>query len=86
MSARIFSVSVTVTTLVQAENQEDAVRVAKEEFREIASDTLPRDMTVGVMAEITAISGLPDGWDGRCLPYGGDGEARLADILPERAA
>jgi len=85
MSARIFSVSITVTTLVQANDQTQAVSVAKEEFREIAADTLPHDMIVVLMAEITAVTGLPDGWDGRCLPHGGDGETRLVDILPERA-
>jgi len=85
MTAHIYSVSITLTTLVQAESQEHAVKVAKEELQEIASDTLPRDVIVGVMAEITAVSGLPMGWDGRCLPYGGDGETRLDKILPERA-
>jgi len=85
MSARIFSVNITVTTLVQADNHADAVQVAKDEFREIASDTLPKDIIIGVMSEITAVTGLPDGWDGRCLPYGGDGKTRLVDILAERA-
>jgi hypothetical protein len=86
MSARIFNVSITVTTLVQADDSVHAERVAKQSFREIAKDTRHRDVLVGVMAEITSLQGLPDGWIGGCLPYGGNGTAELKDILPERAS
>lgn len=86
MSARIYSVCITITTLVQADNKVRAAQVARDSFRDIAGDTLPQDITVGVMAEITALTGLPDGWDSHCLPYGGDGATQLHKLLPERAA
>jgi len=86
MSKKIYNVSIMVTTLVQADDAEHAMHVAKESFREVAHDTLPRHITVGVLAEITALTGLPEDWDGQCLPYGGDGNTRLDAILPERVA
>lgn len=85
MSVRIFSVAMTVTALVQADSAEKAMSVSKDSLREIAGDVLRRDIAVGVIAEITSLAGLPDGWDGRCLPYGGDGNTRLSQMLPERA-
>jgi hypothetical protein len=85
MNGRIFQVSIMVTTVIQADNSRHAVQMAKECFCEIAGDALARDIAVGVLAEITAIAGLPDGWDRRCLPYGGDGIEILDKLLPERA-
>lgn len=75
---KVFVVEFILTSVVIAEDESDAYSVAEDEFREIAGDVRP---DVSVEREVTEASHLPSGWDLKCLPYGGDGIARLSDIL-----
>lgn len=76
-----YIVEFTVQTVILAEDENDAYASAISEWREIADDS---DPTISVGREIKTLAQLPQGWDGMCLPYNGDGEMRLADILPAK--
>lgn len=77
---KLFAVELTITTVVMAACEEDAYGVAMDEIGDITNDT---DHDIDVIGEVKALDRLPSGWDGMCLPYGGDGETRLKDLLPE---
>lgn len=77
----LFEVEFTVRAVVQADDSTHAYSVAMDERREIFSDTSIGD--VDVCREIREVSHLPDGWDVACLPYGGDGNTRIGEILAE---
>jgi hypothetical protein len=77
---KLFTVEVSVTAVVMAESLMDAFAVAGEEAREIWRDA---DPDIDVHGEIKSLDRLPADWDPMCLPYGGDGETRLKDLLPE---
>lgn len=80
---RIFAVTVSqeTTAMVQADSAIEAIDKARRNAREILGECT-QDVVVDVRAEITAQSQLTKhGWDGWCLPYGGDGKARLSEIL-----
>ena len=68
------------TMVVEAEDEDDAEYVAS---RNALNDLHENgvDPSVSVRGEITRISQLRDGWDGACVPYGGDGNTRLSDLL-----
>lgn len=74
-----YIVEFTVVTVVMAEDESDAYSSAISEWREIADDSEP---TVSVGREVKTLEQLPSGWDGMCLPYNGDGETRMFDIIP----
>lgn len=78
-----FIVELTVRTVVVAEDEAHASCVARDEFRDIARDETPN---AWVGEEVRSADDLPAGWDLECLPYGGDGRTRLADIIGDRAA
>ena len=75
-----YTVELTITAIVMATSEMDAHKAAIENRRDIWSDVVPN---VGVIREIKALDRLPESWDPDCLPYGGDGETRLKDLLPE---
>ncbi|SOY56814.1 hypothetical protein [Cupriavidus taiwanensis] len=76
---KLFTVEVSVIAVVMAESLMDAHSVAVSEMRDIVRDT---DPDIDVHGELKALDRLPEGWDPMCLPYGGDGETRLKDLLP----
>lgn len=45
-------------------------------------DRYDSDFDVDVVREITK-GKLPDGWDEKCIPFGGDGNTRIGDFLGE---
>lgn len=73
-----FIVELKTTAVVQADNETDAFRKAMNDQRDICGDT---DMEIEVGKEITSVDALPGLWDGDCIPYGGDRNARLKDLL-----
>ena len=77
---KLFTVEISVTAVVMAESSMDAYSVAISELSDIVRENEP---DVDVHGEIKALDRLPEGWDPMCLPYGGDGETRLKDLLPE---
>ena len=77
---KLFTVEVSVTAVVMAESEMDAYSVAISYLSDIISDT---DPDIDVLGEVKSLDRLPEDWDPMCLPYGGDGETRLKDLLPE---
>ena len=75
-----YTVELTVTAVVMASNEMEAHTAAIDYAREIWNDV---DPDIDVHGEIKALDRLPESWDSDCLPYGGDGETRLKDLLPE---
>jgi hypothetical protein len=76
-----FAVTIEYTAIVMAESEIDAYTVAHDQKRDIESDC---DAEVSTGHELTREDQLSAyGWDGQCLPYGGDGETRLRDIFIE---
>lgn len=83
MSLRLFAVELTVIAIVQAESEQEAEVVAESERRDICNDT---DMEVGFVSEVKSLKDAQShGWDERCLPYGGDGNTTVGELLEQIA-
>lgn len=76
----LFKVEFTMVAVIQANDSDTASQIARDEWRDISRDD---DPGVLVVDEIASLHDLPEGWDGMCLPYGGDGDTRLKDVLPD---
>lgn len=75
-----FAVEVSFTMIVMAEDETDAYRAALNDASEAWSETYDQDYRV--LGEIKTEADLKrHKWDGQCIPYGGDGNTRLSDIL-----
>ena len=82
---RPYWVEFRVGAMVMARSDTDAVKVGESCRSTICSDNgLEVDFSTPIdsLAELRATA---DGWDGDCVPYGGDGETKLKDLLPEEA-
>lgn len=80
MSQKLFIVEISTTTIVARNDWADARRNASSHMYDIIGDCVPE---IDVAGEVKGLDRLPEGWDPMCLPYGGDGETRLKDLLPE---
>lgn len=78
----LYNVRVTVeyTIVVSADDAEQARVVTNENWVEGLQDAAPNP-DIDVKGEIKTESNLRDGWDLRCLPYGGDGKTRIGDLI-----
>ena len=75
----IYKVNAMVTMIVKAVDESQAHDVAANNF---ISEQLEYCQTSDVQ-EVTKLSELDklEGWDGACLPYGGDGNTELSELL-----
>jgi len=79
-----FSVEISIVTVVMATDSTHAMQVAEDTARESLGDVSHTDCGYGFGREIKDEKQLSSiGWNGDCLPYGGDGNTRLKDILSE---
>lgn len=80
----IFNVDVqlSLTIAVQAEDEDHAWDIARDDYRDVFRELDPR-VDVDVTGEAKTLGQLKAGWDGICIPYGGDGNTLLKDLLPE---
>lgn len=78
----LYNVTVTLETkiVVVADDEDHAWQVARNEAREAIDNDRP-DPDVHVRGEITSEKHLRDGWDGQCVPYGGDRNTRISALL-----
>lgn len=76
--AKFWNVELTYVAVVQAEDEESAWEIASDNARSIVSDS--SGPLVDVMHQIRGKKDFRDGWDGRCIPYGGDGDKRISEI------
>ena len=77
---KLFTVEMSVMAVVMAKSEMEAFTIAHGHRRDIWDEG---DPDIDVHGEIKGLDRLPEGWDPMCLPYGGDGETRLKDLLPE---
>ena len=77
---KVYMVELRTVAAVSAEDETAAYLIAQRKQREILNDTEP-DITVQTQAK--SLADLTDGWTPDALPYGGDGETHLKDLLPE---
>lgn len=76
---KAYMVEITTYAVVMAEDEGHAERVATHHKHDVlVDDWNPR---IEVEREVTRLEDLDHGWDGECIPYGGDGNTRLSDLL-----
>lgn len=74
-----YMAKITTYGVVMAEDEAHAHQVADSYMREIFSDDgNPR---IEIDGEVVKVEDLANGWDGECIPYGGDGNTRLGELL-----
>lgn len=77
---KLFQFELTTIVVIAAEDQAHALQIAESGAAEFfADDISPR---IELDGEVTSLDQLRHGWDGECIPYGGDGRTRLDDLLP----
>jgi hypothetical protein len=77
-----YALTISITTIVMADNEQHARFVAEHEKGEIFGDAYGDQIKYSPATEMTCEADLSKvNWDGFCLPYGGDGNTRLNDIL-----
>lgn len=75
-----YAVEISFTMIVMADDESDAFHCARENASEAWGDTY--DPSFDVCGQVKAEADLKrHKWDGQCIPYGGDGDTRLSDIL-----
>jgi hypothetical protein len=80
---KAFFVEMKITAVVMADSEQDAISVANRDAREICNDGEMSAEVVVALTHLNQLKDLDDSWDGLCIPYGGDGNTRLKDLLPE---
>ncbi len=76
---KLYMVEITTYGVVMAEDESHAHQVADSYKRDIFSDDWnPR---IEVDGAVLKVDDLRHGWDGECIPYGGDGNTTLAALL-----
>lgn len=75
---KLYTVTVHFDYVVVAEDVNDADLVARGHIRDALSDIGMFDVDVDVVEGVSAY-----GWDGDCIPYGGDGNTRTKEYLNE---
>lgn len=80
----LYSVEISIVTeiVVVADDYDHAYQIAAEEAK-TAIDECNEWPNVHIRGEIEREGHLPTGWDGMCIPYGGDRKTRLKELLAE---
>ena len=73
-------VALKCTMVVQAEDEDHAQDVACDNYREALNDCDARP-SLHVTGDVTQERHLRDGWDGQCIPYGGEGNTKISALL-----
>lgn len=74
----IFRVEIESTMIVEAESDTEAERLATG-YSAISANS--DSFHASSCCQIYKTGQLDDGWDAECLPFNGDGQTRLKDIL-----
>ena len=74
-----FVVNIQTQAIVMAEDADHAEDEARSRLRDIISDADPDVEALGVAASEQDL--IEAGWNGECIPYNGDGDTRLKDII-----
>jgi len=77
-----YAITISVVAVVMADDEQHARDVALSHVREIHHDAWGDQFKLSPASLIACEDDLKRvGWDAQCLPYGGDGETRLSEIL-----
>lgn len=78
----LFNVRVQLDTVmvVEADDDEKAIKVAQNHWDDAVHDAGIKP-DVHVTGEVSSTRNLRDGWTEDCIPYGGDGNTRLKNML-----
>lgn len=77
-----YAITISFTTIVMAESPKHAVEVAENTKHDAFYGEPNHELSAPYeIQDVTKLAGI--GWDGECVPYGGDGETTLADIIAE---
>ena len=79
---KAYKLTMKTTVVVIAADALHAVQVAKENMREIKRDS---ELEPGIAFTVNSLAELTDEWDGDCIPYGGDGNTQLKELLAPNA-
>lgn len=74
------NVAIKFTMVVQADDESHAFDVAEDNFKAGMADAEPNTV-IAVTGRVIRAEDLRDGWDAECLPYGGDGNTRIGELL-----
>ena len=77
----LYNVEVSMTIVVFAEDECDALDVAASNARQAMSDA---DPDAFIRGEVKSLKDLCEFWDGDCIAYGGDGNTRISAYLEEK--
>lgn len=77
---KLYSVTAEIEYVIAVEDDEDEHAAAEDVWREVKYDS---DPAIWVGHEIKTLKQLPPGWDGMCIPYNGDGNTRIQEIVSE---
>lgn len=69
-----------IYAVVMAEDESNAVDMSFHDASDILSDA-PVTLNWHSMGEVKSAEGLPQGWDGSCLPYGRNEPQRLLEEI-----
>lgn len=78
---KMWNVELTYVAVVFAEDEGVATDIASDLARDIVSDS--SGPLLEITHEIRAKRDFRDGWDGRCIAYGGDRNTRIGEINPD---
>lgn len=82
----LYNVKVTIETtmVVVADDEDHAHQVAEENIREAIDYEMPTPY-ISVTGDVTSARHLRDGWTEQCVPYGGDGNTQITQLLTHNA-
>ena len=80
---KIFEVRIEMYAVVAADDESHAHEVARRNASSILSDD--GAPYIDVIGEAKTLQDLGHGWNGDCLPYGGDGKTTLSKLLEPNA-
>jgi hypothetical protein len=79
-----YFVKYTVTAVVMAEDESHAWQVARSHRSEVFGESDCNNICVE--GEVTRGEQLRGGWDLQCIPYGGDGNTRIGELIAKEPA
>lgn len=84
----LYSLELTMTThvVVVADDEAHAYDVAEQHAKRAFDDDYSVTPRISLNAEVHNASNLKHGWDGDCLPYGGDGKTKISALLAAEGA
>lgn len=75
-------IDIPLHVVIEAEDDDHAWEIAHDDINEVLQDVdLRRLAQICVLKEVKSTKDLPPDWDDRCIPYGGDGNTRIADLM-----